>query len=110
MSADDTILRTAIRARRQVKIEYGPAWKFILEPYVLFHDSKNQRILYGYTWASDPVAYLKGSREFLVEQITSIELLDGTYERPQQDYFVRNWTHVRIDCDVYCPTATALLA
>ena len=39
---DVRTLRTAIHERRLVKIAYGPTWKFILEPYVLFYDLANQ--------------------------------------------------------------------
>jgi len=110
MLANISTLRNAIRERRLVKIECGPKWKFILEPYVLFYHPANQFTLNGYTWASDPVANIKGSRDFLVGHIMSVELLDPTYDLPQLEYFDRNWTEVRIDCDVYCGTMAALPA
>jgi hypothetical protein len=45
-----------------------------------------------------------------VDRITSVELLDRGYEHPQPDYFSRDWTQVRISCDVFCPAACLLRA
>lgn len=97
-------IRTAIRTRQLVRLEYAhqTASAYVLEPYALFYDPQNRLTLYGHIWGSDPHPFIKGSRDFLVEHITSVELLDAGYRRPQPDYFDRDWTKVRIVSDVYC--------
>jgi WYL domain len=104
MTITETI-GNAIRNRTELKIGYvdSSASTFLLEPYVLFSDPDGRLTLYGYIWASDPVPYIKGSRTFLVDRIASIEITENSFRRPQQDYFDRDWTQVRIVCDVYYP-------
>jgi hypothetical protein len=97
-------IRTGIRTRQLVRLEYAhqTASAYVLEAYVLFYDPQNRLTLYGHIWGSDPHPFIKGSRDFLVEHITSVELLDAGYRRPQPDYFDRDLTKVRIVSDVYC--------
>jgi hypothetical protein len=109
---DDNAIRTAICERRLLVLSYneGSPSNWIVEPYVLFYGRTRQLMLNGYFWASDPSpAYSKGSRDFLVEQIASIEIRAEIFDRPQQEYFDRDWRQVAsIVCDVFVPCIPSL--
>jgi hypothetical protein len=86
-------IRAAIRERRQLLIRFndsGVVRTDATEPYLLGFDRFDRLRLLGFYWASDPgPSYKSGRRDYDVDRITEVELLETRFVHPQ-DRFAAN--------------------
>ena len=93
----------AIRGRNYVRLFYNddsPRWH-IVEPYTLGYNHSGNLILSGWFWKGT-IGQLdsQGLRDYLIDAITSMEILEQTFDRPQSGYTPMGQQFQNVVCDL----------
>lgn len=106
MSPFQDSICSAIRDHRFLRIRFdddGVERTDLIEPYTLGFNQSKELILSGYHWASDPgPAYSKGSRNYPVEKVISVEIKEQKFGPPADELAPRDVSQFsQIICDLY---------
>jgi hypothetical protein len=92
----------AIREHHYVRLHYmnhSPSVQ-IVEPYALGYDKAENLILTGWYWKGTIGQDSQGVRDYLVNSIKSLEILEEVFGRPQLGYDPRQTQIQNVLCDL----------